>query len=465
MSKVINTTNWKQNYLKLESIQFLVLVLSGLALVTNILILINNPNFGSNSVLKLVFFILGIFAIGGQQFFAVMLRATWFDAMVAGLVKSFFKKPENQFRFYKLEIPPGYSYGLDQLKNFFKTLHFAHKSPHYSVEKVLNQGLSSYSIVFDIVIQKPKVELYLAFANQHQGVVDKALEFYLPGIGYEVSKNPFESLPKNWNDYQKVESYDCVAGFALGYSLSNVYYSKRIEEFEPEHFPINSIIRNIQDNLQDQKIYLQYVLTFENRVDTNKIKAELNSFRQQNYNRFSLRKIKPDLDREITGILLPDIEKKRLNAMDERLSIQTEFISANIKIVGLSSREQYIQTENLLEQVVRENSKKNRKDLNEIEKIHYTATNQRYYNLSDKQSPNSVPYLNSTYWFPPTWLEPFVSNLYDNVYYYNENKYRRQVMYRTLLKRSVQAPWHTSNTLLDLDTLPSVFQIPTNVVG
>jgi hypothetical protein len=381
--------------------------------------------------------------------------------MASKLVRSFFLRSENNYLYYKLRVPDNYSYQLEQLKNFFKYLHYVHKFKTYTAEKRLNQGIASYAIVFDIVIEKSSVDLYLAFSSQFETYIQKALEFYLPSITYQVAPNPFAGMPKEWNDSKKVQGYECVAGTALGYTLSNVFYSQRIDKFEPQNFPINGIIRNIQQNLKDQKVFLQYVLSFENRVNTKSIKAELNEFRQKNYERFSLRNTKPQVKTEITNLLLPDDEKVRLNNMDQRVSVQTEFISANIKAVALCSAQLYIETENLLEQALRSNSKKTRQDINEIEKIHLTSTNQRYFNLSGLKSPSGVPFLHSTFYFPPTWLEPFVANLYDNLYYYNENRYRRQVIYRRLLKRSTQAPWYNKNTLLDFDTVTSVFQIPT----
>ena len=448
--------HWEKDYLTLEAI-VLIVNLSSIILVG-----FSSIGFFIGIYIPILFWFSLIFFSFGQFILGVELRAMWFDAIVGSAVRHFYTNIANKYAYIKLIIPDDYNYNLEQLKEFFNFIHNTQQFVTYSTEKRLNYGIGSYECCFDIVIQKDSVEVNLAVSNVNVDYFAKAFSYYLPNIQFQKSTSPFEQLVKNWDDNEGSGGYDCLAGTAMGYTLSNVHHSDLIDlNQDSSNLPTNKLIASIKSKLKTQKVFLQYVITFENSDLKSYFNDEMKTIRQKNYDRFSLRQIMPNNTPEVLQVLLPEIEKNRMNATNNRFKLSTEIVSATIKIMALCSKSEYIETEKLLEQSIKANYRRSNPDQNEIEKIYATSTNQRYCNLSDKPSPHSIPFLNSLYYFPPSWLEPFVSNLYDNIYYYPENKFRRQVIYRRILKRSGQAPWRNKNTILDLDTLVSVFQIPT----
>ena len=413
---------------------------------------------------KMLFWLLQCFIFGGQVTLIVFSNTYFNDKMGSKLVISFYKNPQNKYTYVRLKIPDNYQYQLSDLKGFFRQMHYHQQFSNYTMEKKLNYGFGSYQMCFDIVIEKNKVEVFLALSTKYINYLDISLQQFLPDIKYEIISDPFENFEKKWNDEIGSDNYKCLAGSALGYQLSHLFSSAQIIDQKTTsaiNLPTNSLIKNIKDNLDTQKVILQFVFGVENANRMSLYKNELKDLQQKMYERFTLRNTKPQNETEVIKVTLPEEEKNRLKIMDKRMHSNQSFVSANIKIIALCSKKEYIKTENILEQALRSSSRKTRSDQNEIEKMYQTATNQRYYNLGSKTSPVAIPYLYSTYYFPPQWLEPFLSNIYDNVFYYNENKYRRQTIYNRFIRRSGQGPWYNKNTLLDFDSLVSVFQIPT----
>ncbi len=448
--------NWGKNYFRFES---LLLIANIFCIVFFCWQMFSPIWFGGNWNLLTLFLSL-FWAIGGQFMIGVETRGMLDDAMASKAVSFFYRQPINKYTFLKLTVPKESSYSLDNLKEFFYYIHSAQQFSDFSSEKRLNYGIGSYEACFDIVITQYDVEVYMAFSTLNINYHQKSFEYYLKDIKYELSDNPYQSLPKNWYDKDGAGGYECLAGMALGYTMSNMYHSAQIDLEQDSNFPIDNMIEQIQKQLQSQTVYLQYVFNFENSRLHDSIRPSIKKLRQSIYDRFSLKLIKPNNNKEVLEILLPEIEKKRLGSMEKRIKESSELISSTIKVMALCTAKEYSETEKILEKALKGNHRKTRKEENEIEIIYYTATNQRYFNLSQKPSPFSIPYMNSLYYFPPRWLEPFVSNLYDNIFYYNENRWRRQVIYRRILSRSGQSPWQNKNTILDLNTLVSVFQIP-----
>jgi hypothetical protein len=448
--------NWEKHYFRYEG---LILVLNVACIlffgwqVLSPIVIGGNWNF---LLLSFGFFWL----VGGQYMLSIESRGMIFDSLMGSSIHFFYRQPINKYTFLKLTVPKDCNYSLEELKEFFYYIHSSQQFSDYSSEKQFNYGIGSYEACFDIVISQYDVEVYLAISTLNLNYYQNAFEYFLKEIKYELSDNPFHSLPKKWNDQQGAGGYDCLAGMALGYTMDNLYHSDQIDLNQNANFPMDNIVEQIQKQLQSQTVYLQYVFNFENAKLQDTIRPQVKKLRQKIYDRFALRQIRPTNNKEVVEILLPDVEKKRLDRMEKRVKESSELVSSTIKVMALCTAQEYSETEKILEKSLKGNHRKTRKEENEIEIIYYTATNQRYFNLNGKPSPHSVPYMNDLYYFPPSWLEPFVSNWYDNIFYYNENRWRRQVIYKRMLSRSGQAPWRNKNTILDLNTLVSVFQIP-----
>jgi hypothetical protein len=448
--------NWEKYYFRFEGVSLFFNIFGAIALLVQIIALI----FFARSLNLLLLYFNLVWAFGGFFVINTETKGMFYDSLISSAVRFFYKQPQNKYTFLKLQVTGDKNYTLDNLREFFYYVHSSQQFSTYTFEKQLNYGVGSYEACFDIIVNRYDVEVYLAVATLNLNYFQKAFEYHLPNIKYEASQSPFKNLPRSWSDKTGAGGYQCLAGMCLGYTMPNVFHSDQMDLEKDSNFPIDNLIEQIQKQLLTQTVYLQYVFSFENRKLQDGIRPDVAKFRQKNYERFSLREIKAENNTEILEVLLPDIEKEKMARMEKRVKESSELVSCNIKVMSLCTTKEYSETEKILERALRGNQRKTNKDQNEIEIIYYTATNQRYFNLSKKPSPNSVPYMNSLYVFPFHWLEPFVSNFYDNIFYYNENKWRRQVMYRRVLKRSGQAPWRNKNTILDLNTLVSVFQIP-----
>jgi hypothetical protein len=417
----------------------------------------------TNIFWKIIIYIFASFCIGGQMFLIDRLRDSWYEAKGNQLVIQFYRQPQNKYTYMEIEMPEGSSYTLESLKRFFKFAHYSALFREYTTERRLNYGIGSYDICFDIIVENGKIKCYLAVSLILKETLVHSLKINIPSIIIRDCDNPYKDFPKQWKDDKGSMGYSSMTGTSLGFQLTNSLTSIPESEIDLKSLPIDNLLVSLRDNFPNQRIVLQYVFSFENRHVTSLFAREIKSLRQKIYDRFSLKYAKIKASQEVFHVFLPKLEKTRLNEMEKKLRPNNQFISANIKLLAFCSDQDYIEVEDKLEKLIRSYSGNTAfyRDNNRIEKIFFTSSSQRYFNLEGKNEHPGHNYLYDVFWFPPSWVEPLVSRVYDHFYYYNENRYRRQVMYRRTLRRSGQGPWINKNTLLDFNSIVGVFQIPT----
>jgi hypothetical protein len=99
---------------------------------------------------------------------------------------------------------------------------------------------------------------------------------------------------------------------------------------------------------------------------------------------------------------------------------------------------------------------------NDIEIKYLTATHQEYKNNRVSGNPKYQKIFD-TYVFPDWFgdqFEAMMAPYYERYYYANENRLRRQVIYKSLIKRDILAPWNGDWNLTEALGLSGMFQFP-----
>ena len=404
--------------------------------------------------LKLINWIALVMFVGGSYILNIKLLEYWIYYIFQTQIRLWYNIPNNKKVTYRIIIPDEYTYDTSAMKDFMKDLYDGFYSENVTWESVLNYGKGYQSICFDYIVEHGQINCFVTISLSRFIVLKTILGRYFPELELVEDIDPYQNAPKTFKEERGFMGYETMSGTNLANGTPSLYPFPPNIFNDPVMMAGDNFLRYCRDKLPNTKVILQFIFIFNSGRSYDLMVKEFNEYRQNLFERFSPKKGNKKQSGAF-GVILPKMEKENLQKIEHRLNKNTnKLFTSSVKVVGFCNHPDYVNLEKVLDKAIRVFYG------GTVEKKYLSATNQSYYNHTGKNNIPNQNWLYDTLFFPPTLLEPYLSDIYNRFFYPNENRWRRKSLYRYLVRRSAYGPWSHRDCLLDSEDISVVFNIP-----
>jgi hypothetical protein len=427
-----------------------------------LLIFFFNLQWFDNPISKLIFSLFLVYSVMGFWIFFIKIHEYWEEAFIPFQRSKYFQKIPNTPISLKIIIPEKFGYDPNKFVGFFFFMGNAFKTTNASKQAQYNYGRWFSNFCFDFVVHDGAIDLYATFPRKKFNEVVELFKRFFPEFKLENSEDPFKSWPKTFNEKDKVLGYDRVVGFNLGNSKSNMYpYNETVG---PTYMPFDFLLRAIRDTIPEAIVVVQTIFRFNpsnwGGNPEGEYYMEFKAFRED-----LLKQYAPinngHYDTHALEAFLPHWAHKAISTTGNHLNMM--YPSSTYRLMALTDDANDELVYQKLEKFCRIFQGNSFGDFgNDIELKYPTSTHQEYKN--DKTSGNpKYQMIYDTFVFPDWFgdqFEALMTPFYEQYYYPNENRYRRRNIYKTTVKRDLNAPWNGDWNLNEAHGFAILFQFP-----
>jgi hypothetical protein len=418
-----------------------------------------------NSIIKVAYFLLLNYCLGGFWVIFLKLKEYWEEAFVTHQQKQYLARPNQQLITFELIIPENYLYSPSTLVPFFFYMGNAFKSTNITKQTQFNYGRWFSDVAFDFVVHHGVVKSFVTVQTKKYNETVEMFKRFFPEVKMKVSIDPYRDYPKNWAQEHGVDNYKQLIGFNLGNYMSNIYPTHFDNDLKVTNLPMDMMIRALRDTFPGQKIILQQIFRFDPNnavtLDPNS-QAEFARYRQSLFNKYCPTNSRGFKDSDAFEALLPEPIREALDKVSQH--IEVAFVCYSYKILGLCvDANQATIFSKKIESFLRlySSSIGGFYASNYID-IKYLTSNDQEYSSSNNVHSNSK-HVFDNYIFPTKFgpqLESFLVPFYQKYYYPRENRYRTKLNYSSIINRDYCGQWNGDWNITSGLSIPSFWQLP-----
>ena len=421
-----------------------------------------NLNWLDNVFLKLIFFLLLCYSCLGFWVFGLKLNEYWEEAFIPYQRGKYMSKLPQKAITLRVKIPDNYKYNVNNLVGFFFFMGNSFKTTNATKQAQYNYGRWFSNITFDYIIHRGDIKTYCTFPRKKYNEVIEMFKRFFPEVSLEVTEDPFKEYPKTWSEGTTVDGYDDFVGFNIGNGQSNMYPTEWGDSLNPENMPMDMMMRALRDTHPESKIFIQNIFRFNpgNAIGGKpEIQAEFQKWRQDLLETYAPMN-NGKLDSHAFETLLPHDITGSINRIDTH--IKFAYPVYTYRVMALCDHEQSEKVINTMEKLVRIHGGSTEELAGGNITIKFvTSTHQEYKNVKSDHPLYQLIY--DTFVFP-TWFgdqaEAIIAPWYEKFYYINENRFRRYINYKTMIKRDLNAPWNGDWNVTVAFSMAGFFQFP-----
>lgn len=446
---LINTTLW-----------FLLPILCGLL----ILVFIYNLEWFDNPFSKLFFALIAAYFTGGFWVFGVKIKEYYEEAFIPMQRGKYMSRPPQQPMTLRLIIPDDFKYDPNIFAGFFFYMGNAFKTTNVTKQVLYNYGRWFSNVTFDQIIHKGKIETYMTFPQKKYNEVVEMFKRYFSDIKLENVDDPFKNWPKEWDSDRKFMGFDRVVGFNLANGKSNTFPLVTGPELDPQNMPMDMFMRAVRDTFPDQVVVFQNLFRFNPANWGGDPESEYHKEFEQ-FRLDLLKQYAPEangkLDTHAFEAFLPKWATESISKIADHLAMMYPSYTYRIMVLCNDENDEFVFSKlEKLSRVYTGNTYDNAD--NDIRIAYPTCTHQEY--MSDRKAGNhKYQGIYDTFVFPDWFgdqFEAMMAPYWEKYYYPNENRYRRKNIYKTTVKRDLNAPWNGDWNLTDALGISGFFQFP-----
>jgi hypothetical protein len=427
--------------------------------------LTNLPGSIANPISKLFFFLFLVYSTMGFWVFFVKMYEYWEEAFAPFQRSKYMAKTSQRPITLELHIPENYQYNPKTLVGFFFYMGNAFKTTNVTKQVQYNYGRWFANITFDFITYKGEVKCYTTIQRKKYNETIEMFKRFFPEVLLEEVPDPFGDWPSKWEEGVGADGFKELIGFSLGNSESNIYPSSWDIGTDNANMPMDMMIRAARDIFPDQKIIFQHVFRFNpgNAVGAQPgTDKEFTDFRQGVFDKYSPKKADGTKDSHAFEALMPHSIAQAIDKVAQHLELA--YPAYAYRIIGLCTdakmANNVIQKLEKLARVFQGNVA-DTFAANSIDIKYITSTHQEY--NEDKNIHPKFKGIYDVYVYPNMFGpqgEAFVSPLYEKYYYPNENRYRVQANYVTMIKRDINAMWNGDWNITEAFAMAGFWQLP-----
>ncbi len=442
---------------------FLILIFPGISKLVLLFCFLNLQWF-NNPFSKLIFAIFAIYSLGGFWMFYAKIKEYYEEAFGPLQRSKYMAKPPQKPMTMKLGIPENFEYDPTTFIGFFFFMGNAFKTTNATKQAQYNYGRWFSNVTFDQIIHQGQINSYITFPTKKYNEVVEMFKRFFPMISLEVVDDPFKTWPKTWDSKKSLMGYDRVVGFNLGNANSSTFPLPDASDLNPKNMPMDMFMRALRDTFPDDIIVFQNIFRFNpgnwGGSQDSEYHKEFQKWRIDLLNQYA-----PDnggrMDTHAFEAFLPEWAHKSISKIAYHLSCMYPAYTFRIMALTKDAKDELLYQK--LEKLSRVYGGNTFDDSdNQVDLMYLTCTHQEYKNNTKAGNRKFQP-IYDTYVFPDWYgpqFEAMMSPWYERYYYPNENRYRRQVIYKTTVKRDLNAPWNGDWNLTEGLGMSGFFQFP-----
>ena len=455
------TNNWFVLFATVDT--FLNLVLPGISKLILLLFFFNLQWF-TNPFIKIIFALFAVYSLGGFWSFGVKIKEYYEEAFVPFQRGKYMSKPPQKPMTLRIVIPPKYEYNPATFISFFFFMGNAFKTTNATKQAQYNYGRWFSNVTFDQIVHQGRIDTYMTFPVKKYNEVIEMYKRFFPELTLEVCDDPFKEWPKTWDSQKGLFGYDRVVGFNLGNSNSSTFPLADAGDMNPKNMPMDMLMRAIRDTFPNDIFVFQNVFRFNpgnwGGSPDSEYHKEFEKWRLEMLAQYAP-VANGRMDTHAFEAFLPQWVHESISKIAFHLTCM--YPSYTYRIMALCNDNQDEAVFQKLEKLCRVYGANTFHDSDNQLTIQYlTCTNQEYKNEKTAGNRKFQPIYN-TFVFPDWFGEQFeamIAPYYEKFYYPNENRYRRNVIYKTVIKRDLNAPWNGDWNLTEALGISGFFQFP-----
>jgi hypothetical protein len=429
-----------------------------------LLIFVLNLKWFDNPISKLTFAMFGVYSLMGFWVFFVKIHEYWENEFISLQRSKYGAKSPQKAMTVRVHIPESFEYDPNIFISFFFFMGNAFKTTNVTKQIMYNYGRWFSNVTFDQIIRNGHIETYMTFPQKKYNEVVEMYKRFFPILMIEPVEDPFKDWPKAWSDGANYLGYDRVVGFNLANSNSNTFPLCDATDLNPSNMPMDMLMRAIRDTFPDEIVVFQNVFRFNpgnwGGNKESEYHKEFEEWRMEILEQYAP-KNGNKLDTHAFEAFLPQWAHKSLSKIAYHLNCMYPSYAYRVLALCHDANDELVFQK--LEKLCRVYTGNTFDDGgNDVALMYLTATNQEY--KKDKTAGNrKFQAIYDTFVFPDQFgdqFEAMISPLYETYYYPNENRYRRYNIYRTTLRRDINAPWNGDWNLTEAFGMSGFFQFP-----
>jgi hypothetical protein len=442
---------------------FLLLIFPG---ISKLILLINflHLEWFNNPLSKILFAFFGVYSLGGFWFLYAKIKEYYEEAFIPFQRGKYMAKPPQKPMTMKLGIPVGFEYDPTIFIGFFFFMGNAFKTTNANKQSQYNYGRWFSNVTFDQIIHEGQITTYMTFPTKKYNEVVEMYKRFFPMISLELSDDPYKTWPKTWDLKKGALGYDRVVGFNLGNANSSTFPLPDAGDLNPQNMPMDMLMRALRDTFPDEIFVFQNIFRFNpgnwGGNPDSEYHKEFEKWRNDKLKEYAPQ-VNGKMDTHAFESFLPEWASKSISKIAYHLNCM--YPAYTFRIMALCKDENDEIVYQKLEKLCRVYGGNTFDDSNnQVDVMYLTSTHQEYKN--EKSAGNrKFQGIYDTFVFPD-WFGPqfeaMAAPWYEKYYYPNENKYRMQVIYKTTVKRDLNAPWNGDWNLTEAFGMSGFFQFP-----
>jgi hypothetical protein len=455
------TNSWFALFAVIDSILWLLIpAISKLMIV----LFLFNLQWFDNPLMKLVFAMFVAYSIGGFWVFGVKIKEYFEEAFIPFQRGKYMAKSPQKPMTIELIIPTDFKYDPTTFVGYFFYMGNTFKTTNVTKQVQYNYGRWFSNITFDQIAHKGQIRTYATFPQKKYNEFVEMYKRFFPEIHLRVCDDPFKEWPKEWDTGKKLMGYDRVVGFNLGNSKSNTFPLVEGSELNPDNMPMDMFMRAVRDTLPNEIVVFQNIFRFNpgnwaGQPD-GEYHKEFTKWRDDILNQYAPM-ANGKMDTHAFEAFLPKWAHHAISKISMHLKNMYPSYTFRIMALTTDANDEYVYSK--LEKWSRVYTGNTYDDADNDISIQYpTCTHQEY--APDRKAGNPKYQLIYDTMVFPDWygdqFEALISPLYEKYYYPNENRYRQKNIYKTTVKRDLNAPWNGDWNLTDALGMSGFFSFP-----
>jgi hypothetical protein len=421
-------------------------------------------NLSNDFFTRLFFHLCLVVLFGGFWVLWMLIWGVWDEGYIEMMIDKYLQLPANRNTTVEIIIPDGYNYEVHNMISYFFYFKNSFRSHDVTKANIYQYGKWHSQLTFDFVIQNKMLKIYSTFPRKKYTQFVEGIIRLFPGLIINSVTDPFEYWSKEWQEGNKIGACTEFAGFSFGLRTDGYkpFYKLSGLPKKPAWSSTDNILRALKESINmDEIIVLQYsFMASPNELPNEKYIEDYEKWRQRMYNSYTPKRGGKQEGEALAGIL-PEKERKKNEAYHWRAN-QT-LVQTSIRIAGFSTYSRVGFMENLLDKFADIFSGDNSREGGQRpEKKHITATSQKYYRHFNRAP--EFQYIYDRYIYPSkrteTVLDQIAGPLYEQLYFPNENRWRKKNNYRSLIERDIEAPWDGFKFYTDPIAGAGILQFP-----
>ncbi len=421
-------------------------------------------DFGVGFLPQLFIHLCMVIILGGFWIWWILFWGTWDEGYVFMMHEKYYALPANENVTVEIIIPDGFDYDTHNMISYFFFFKNSFRSHDVTRANIYKYGKWHSQLTFDLVIQHGVLKIYSTFPRKKYTQFVEGIIRLFPGLIINLVQDPYQNWPQEWLSGNKIGSASEFAGYSFGLRSAgfNPIFKATGLPKKPSWSSTDNLLRALKESINEEEtIVLQYsFMASPNELPNEQYIKDYDKWRQKLYNFYSPNR-NGTKEGEVLDTMLPEKEKKKNEAYHWRAN-QT-LVQTSIRIGAFCSPNRLGFMENILDKLGDVFSGDNaRNGSQRPEKKHITATSQKYFRHVNRAP--EYQYLYDRYLYPSedsqTVLDQMAGPIYEKYYFPNENKWRKKVNYKCLIKRDIEAPWDGFHFYSDPVGGAGMFQFP-----